>query len=482
MTQRISPRVAILVCSSLLILNGALAQSLGYLIAAGNLAEGQGHYDEAITTWNAVLAKDPKNGDAYRSRGACYFHKNDFTNAIADLSRAIALNTNDVDAYSWRGESYSKKGNLGNAISDFNRVIQLNPQTFYLYQRIIDLSWDNSDWDNVITNTTKVIQLNLADGAWAHCTRGSAWQFKGDLDRALEDFNSAIQLNPTWDAPLTDRAQVRIKKGDLQGALADLSEAIRLNPANEDNYDARDTIYRKTKDWDADIKNWNEAIQNNPTNVTFLWSRAGTYQRGKKDFDHALADYGRAIDLDPQNKGTYTARAYAYQRQNLPDKAIPDFTKLIEVEPTNSSGYARRAFAYFEAGKYKEARSDYEEFIRQNPTNSFGYLELAFRLATCPDASFRNGKEALALARKGCALETNQDACAYALAVACAEVGDFDEAVRNEKLAISYLRKSIETDGGKVPAKTETRAKEILQLFEQHKPYHGIVKMSDWAN
>jgi tetratricopeptide (TPR) repeat protein len=185
--------------------------------------------------------------------------------------------------------------------------------------------------------------------------------------------------------------------------------------------------------------------------------------------------------LDPQNPQGYIFRGSAYRRQNLPDKAIGDFTKLIELQqPTNSGAYFWRARAYFEAGKYKDARSDFEEIIRLNPTNSFGYLELAWCLATCPDASFRNGKEALELAQKGCALETNQDDCAYALAVASAEVGNFDDAVRNQNQTIRYLRRLADKSGIDGYAKALARQKEILELFEQHKPYHGVVKLSDW--
>lgn len=471
MSQKLLPRVGVFLCSFLLLVCNTPAQSIADLTSNGNTAQKQGHYDEAISSWNAVLAKDSNNGAAYRARGTCYFHKNDFEKAIGDFTWAIVLNANDTAAYSGRGDAYFKEGNLDGAIRDFNRAV--------------NDYWGKQDWDNVITNAAKVIELSAKDDmqrAWAYDTRGLAWQFKENLDNALADFNSAIQLSPTWDAPLANRAQVRQKKGDLQEALADLNEAVRLNPTNEENYEGRATIYGTTKDWDADIKNWNEAIQNNPTNANFLWDRAYGYQHGKKDFDRAIADYNKAVELDTQSPDGYVARGYAYQRQNLPEKAIPDFTKLIQMQPTNSSAYYRRAQAYFEAGKYQETRSDFEEVIRLNPKSSFGYLELAWCLATCPDSNFRNGKEALELARKGCAFEEKPEACSYALAVASAEVGDFDEAVRSQKQAISYSRQLADTNGAEMSAKAEAIQKKLLQLFEQRKPYHGIVMMSDYAD
>lgn len=491
MSHKTLQRCGLYISLFLLMVWGAWAQSIADLTLQANAAQSQGRYDDAINSWNALLAKDAKNRAAYRSRGACYFHKNDFENAIADFSQAIALNTNDAAAYSGRGDSRFKKGDLDDAISDFNRAIRLSPKAIVFYQHIIDVYWDKQDWDNVITNATKVIQLSAgneaqaqSERAWASDMRGLARRFKGDLDNALEDFNAAIQLSPTWDEPLANRAQVRQKQGDLQGALVDLDEAVRLNPTNEQNYDLRGTIYKAKKDWDADIKNWNEAIQNNPTNANFLQGRAWAYQHGKKDFDRAIVDYDKAIELNAGDPGGYIARGYAYQRQNLPDKAIADFTKLVEMQPTNSSAYFRRASVYFEARKYKEARSDYEQVIRLDPKSSFGYLELAWCLATCPDSTFRNGKEALELAQKGFSLEKGPNVetgleCAVALAVAYAETGDFEQAVQNQKQAISYYKQLTDGPGVGPSAKTEAMFKERLQLFEQHKPYHGVVKMSD---
>ncbi len=144
------------------------------------------------------------------------------------------------------------------------------------------------------------------------------------------------------------------------------------------------------------------------------------------------------------------------------------------MEPTNSGNYFTRANAYTEDGKFKEARSDYEELIRRNPDRSFGYLGLAYFLATCPDATFRNGKEALELVKKGCALDAKQDDCAYAEAVVYAETGDFDKAVQFQKQLIEQLKKQDARE------KLVSKHTEILHLFEQQKPYHGILKMSDF--
>jgi tetratricopeptide (TPR) repeat protein len=250
----------------------------------------------------------------------------------------------------------------------------------------------------------------------------------------------------------------------MDGAIADLNQAVLFDPANPANYQTRAEIYSKTRDWDADVGNWSEAILLNPTNTAFLWNRGFVYENHKKDFSRAIADFDKAIEINPQDPNGYTMRGRAYQIRNQLEKAITDFTKAVQIEPTNEIRYLQLENAYFKNGQYKEARNELKEAIRLNPKKSFLYSQLACFLAICPDASFRNGKEAVEAAERGCQLAEKGQDCAYALAMAYAEAGDFDKAIQYQKECINL--------SGQQPDEVAAKEREILALFEQHKPYH----------
>lgn len=429
-----------------------------------------------FSVYDDILAKDPKNAEAYRMRGTAYYHEEKFDLAIADYNQAIALNAKDAIAYAGRGLSHFKQSDLDGAIADLQRAARLSPNSVAIYNHLVDVYWRKQDWDNVISNATQTIRVNPSQSAWACDVRGTAYQNKGDLDRALKEFATSIRLRPDWDAPHRDRASALNKKGDFDGALGDLKEAIRLDPHNEQNYDARSGVYQGKKDWDGVIANWTEAIANNPTNTLFLTARGNVYQFHKNDLAKAIADYNKAVELQPNDPYSYMRRAYAYEREKLYEKAIPDFSKMIELSPTNSHYYNARADAYAQNGQYREARDDFKQAIQLSPEEWNSYSELAYFLATCPDASFRNGDEALKMARKGC--ELNQQPgdwpdCNYALAAAYAEIGDFDDAIHYQK---QLLDKVSNAKGWGVTEDTLQKIKECLALFEQHKPYREPVK------
>src|SRR5271156_5738244 len=60
--------------------------------------------------------------------------------------------------------------------------------------------------------------------------RGSAYVDKGDYDRAIQDFNETIHLDPNNERAYYGRGSAYKKKGDYDRAIQDFSQAIHLNP------------------------------------------------------------------------------------------------------------------------------------------------------------------------------------------------------------------------------------------------------------
>lgn len=83
--------------------------------------------------------------------------------------------------------------------------------------------------DRAIVNYNEAIQFDPKD-AIAYYERGIAYKAKGDNDRAIADYTEAIQVDPRYAEAYFSRGLLLFYGGSLAQAQADLKQANELNP------------------------------------------------------------------------------------------------------------------------------------------------------------------------------------------------------------------------------------------------------------
>lgn len=111
---------------------------------------------------------------------------------------------------------------------------------------------------NVIAKATPTLR------AVAYVYRGIAFQVKGDLDKAVDDFTSATQANPSLANGFAHRGQIYANRKDFGRALADYNEAIRLAPDGGEIFYARGLVDMDKGDTAQAISDFNVAIRSLP--------------------------------------------------------------------------------------------------------------------------------------------------------------------------------------------------------------------------
>jgi tetratricopeptide (TPR) repeat protein len=132
---------------------------------------------------------------------------------------------------------------------------------------------DNASLEQTMGGCTAVIdrgQDTPADIALAYSLRGGAFYYKGELARAIADYDQAIRLDPAFARAYNNRCWARAVVGRMQEAVADCDESLRLAPN----------------------------VANTLENRGFAYLKMGQYER-------AIADYDAGLRLDPANKADY---------------------------------------------------------------------------------------------------------------------------------------------------------------------------------
>jgi tetratricopeptide (TPR) repeat protein len=294
----------------------------------------------------------------------------------------------------------------------------------------------------------------------------SAYKNK-QYDQAISSFTGALALTSNYKTKsfiYAWRASAYIGKNQFKKAEDDANQAILLTPQNAGGYLQRASIYYHTGNFEKAIEYCTTAIRLDPNSAKAYFNRGASLCL-KGEQERAIADYNEARRRDPNFPGIYYNLALSEKKLGRLDRAITDLDEAIRRKPTDAESYLMRGNAYATTGNYHAAASDLTEATRLFESDYSAFNSLAWLRATCPEASLRNGAEAVRMATKACAqTKWGKPSEIDTLAAAYAETGDFEQAVKYETLAL----KLPEPD-----AKVREHLQQHLSLFQDHKPYRS---------
>jgi hypothetical protein len=136
----------------------------------------------------------------------------------------------------------------------------------------------------------------------------------------------------------------------------------------------------------------------------------------------------------------------------------------------SSEAQIKIAYRLWQQGDFAGAIVGSRRNLKTQPDSPTLLNNLAWLLATCPDASLRNGPEAMRFAGKACQLtHYNETLLVNTLAAAYAEAGRFDDAIWMAQKACALAEKSGEPELLK-------KNQELLGLYRAHQPYHEVTE------
>ena len=200
---------------------------------------------------------------------------------------------------------------------------------------VADCNSDNPDLR--IRGCTSVIEAGRYEGdnlAIAYTSRGTAYSEKGEYDRAIADFDRAIQLNPDYAFAYYDRGNAYFDKNDLDRAIADYTEVIRIEPDDADAYYNRGAAYHEKGDTERAAADCNRARQIDPNTICAATAAQAQSSADVKLVQEKLADY-RAGDADGIMGGKTRAAIRAYQEDweiAVTEEVTPDLIARLTGE------------------------------------------------------------------------------------------------------------------------------------------------------
>ncbi|HZZ81482.1 MAG TPA: protein kinase [Gemmataceae bacterium] len=202
--------------------------------------------DEKIAECSAWILSGPPSPTPYLVRGVAYQSRNQWSAALPDYIKLTLLRPDDASVWKLLAQAHAALKQSDQALAAWTKAIEAAQRagqnsSFYFHCRAI-IYQDLRHWDKAIADQTQAIEFDLKERAkskspteyssvfWTF--RGDSYRGKGDMQKALADYEMAIKspspLNSNPTMGLQRRAELYHQFGHWKEAIADYTELINV--------------------------------------------------------------------------------------------------------------------------------------------------------------------------------------------------------------------------------------------------------------
>lgn len=198
--------------------------------------------------------------------------------------------------------------------------------------------------------------LSRADRADVLRHRGFARHRLGRSDRAIDDYNRTLELDPGDSYVLYNRGLLYLEGEQYQFAIEDFSQSLKLRPDNIDAYEQRAAAYAGIGATSQAIADISRILHDKPGNETFLVWRANLQaQRG--DFAAAERDLASVRAVNPSSLLLLRGEAFLSWAKKDPEVALEKLQAALAREPGHPWTLALMADVQQSLGQHEEAKA-----------------------------------------------------------------------------------------------------------------------------
>jgi tetratricopeptide (TPR) repeat protein len=329
------------------------------------------------------------------------------------------------------GDALLDEGKVDEAIPHLQQALQLNPNYAEARNNLGNALFQKGEVDDAITQIQQALELkpNFAE---AHFNFGNALLQKGEVNEAITHFQYALQIKPDYADARNNLGNALLQTGGVDGAIAQFQQALQIKP------------------------NYAEAHYN-LGNALLKMGRV----------NDAIVQFRQALQIKPDYAKAHNNLGSVLLQKGSVDEAIAHDQEAIRINPDFADAQNNLGNALLQKGDVTDAIAHFHLALQIKPDLAEAQNNLAWLLATSPQASVRNGSQALTLASQANQLTGGGNPIVLrTLAAAYAETGRFSEAVEAAQSALQLA----ETQSNTALADT---LRSQLQFYHAGIPFHS---------
>jgi tetratricopeptide (TPR) repeat protein len=229
--------------------------------------------------------------------------------------------------------------------------------------------------------------------------------------------------------------------GQYEKAAEQFQQAVQLEPANERAYTNLAGAYQRLNQPDKAEEAYKRAIAVRPQ-YWRVYALLGVSYLNRADYEKAAAAFRRATELDPDSYVAFNSLGGALLYQGKDDEAVQALEKSIAIRPTRDA-YSNVAVAQFRLRRFKESVASFKEALKIDDSNyqTWGNLGDAYYYGGDTASASESYRKAIALGEQQLRVNSRDSDVLSDFANYYSMLGD-------RKQALNYLDRSLQFGQG----------------------------------
>jgi tetratricopeptide (TPR) repeat protein len=308
-------------------------------------------YEGAITDYSIYLEKFPDHYEALLGRANARFQVAQFEQAKSDYQKLLTIPAGETNfvlfqrsaspsgsmqittaqsnvrprIFNYLGLTEYKLKNYNQALMWLDSAIKMEPENpdYYVNRGMVK---ETTSADLAMEDYNKALKMNPAHPL----ALNNIAILKSGKGQPEDYFEKAIESDSTMLAPYLERAYQRMESGYFKGALDDYNSAIEIEPKDPEIWLNRGFVKEKLNDFKGAYSDYTQAIAIDEK-FDKAWLNRGNVLGRQNKYKEAIEDYTVAISINPEYAGAYYNRAIAKEKLKQKSEACADIQQAEKL-------------------------------------------------------------------------------------------------------------------------------------------------------
>jgi tetratricopeptide (TPR) repeat protein len=248
----------------------------------------------------------------------------DFAKAESAARQQLAADSRSVDALVLLARAQMVQGRYPLAFSSLRKALTYSPnhiEALYFMGKLASA---------LSQNEYQRLAQSAPDSARVHQLMGDGYQAAGDLDKAQEEYRTALARQPELTDVALELAEILRTQGRFEEALKFYLQILEHKPRHFQSLYGAGLCYQVLQDDDRCLEYFKRAADADPRDAASRFALGATFMRMQQPVK-AIEALKAAVRLDPSLQGAYSLLGRALTMTGQPELAAQAFEKAKQL-------------------------------------------------------------------------------------------------------------------------------------------------------